>query len=494
MSRADLKAKTLEAVDAQNKQDENGGYSKGYEHPAGDRGYLNLERDSLAIIRVMLGGTTEETYGQPLSEKGHFVGGRTTQKNPGENILLHKAWLRNDSGKNQPVTLPSSLEERNSHVLYKAIKALGAYTYDENAIDPRTNQKGVKTYKYSNEAIGKRVIFNGEPDAKYPSSMLDELKSRVMVNVIDRLDPDFHKEFKLTKVLIDGAYTSKKGEYVTGDPCIKLTTYSSLVSFMKKESKILDEDDIVIERYSKDSSPDGKKFYDFYYANDDIKKSWNPGEKENPGNGKYTKMVRGAEFAFDTHPDDKALQLIDLTKFVEVTPYRTIKKGFQKLISEADRLTGTKLMDELDKLVAEEAAKKGEAADVHEDETESIPETEQAPSVEKTEETKPSEPTVSRRVRSSEESSKEATKPEVYEVSFDEFKALNTAYAGINSLDETDRKAVIFYSDGTLVMIDDKKAIIEAGSRNLEPCVNTACDFSPSVFLLNCPKCGTKQG
>lgn len=508
MGRADLKKKTLEAIEKQKKEEEQGNnFKKSFQHPCGERGYMNIDKDDLSLFRVVLGGdpNNEETLGQQLSPRyGEFFGKRDHQANPGENMLFAHGWLNNDSGKNQPVTLPSLPTEYKDHLLVKAIKALSAYTYDAEAIDPKTNKKGVKTFKFAGEEISKRVLFNGKPNDKFPKSMLDNIKPRVIMNVIDRLDPAFHEETGMCKIATDSAYTNGDGKLVAGDPCIGLPMYSSILAKLNKEHVTLDETDIAIFRYSQKTKPKGQDSYlDIYDAVEDIKKAWNTGEKENPGEGAYTKMVRDKDYPYTEHPDDAKLKLVDLSKFEEVTPYKTIQRGFKKIFEEADRLTGSDFVAELEKLVEQEAheagAKKAEEADyeapedIPKDKVEDKPA--EAPEEKKADEPKEESAPArgGRGARGSRATTEAPKEDEVKEVTFEEFSKLTTDFKGIDSLDADDKKYVKFFSNGTLVMVDDKGNAIAEDSNHAQPCKNGDCSFKPSIFLYNCPVCGTNQ-
>jgi len=494
LSRADLKAKTKANLTKQNENESNSGFDPGYQHPAGERGYLNLERDQTSIFRFVNGGVDPDgdggvncTYGNALSDKGKFMNDRDSQINPGENMLYYSNWCNNDKGKNQPVTWPSNVDEFNSHIFTRALREILDYKWDAEAIR-EDGGKGKKKYTHAGDPIHTRVAYNGEEPGKYSKEMLP--MPRVICNVIDRLDPEFHAETGYTKVLTDNGYINKDDKF-SCEPVINLSTYKSIVAALAKENKLLEEVDVAYHRYSQKSRPKGQQSYsDIYVAWLEKNKAWN-GENGD----KYTDLLR--EEPFDDHPDDAKLKLVDLAKFVKPTKYKTIQKGFLKLFEAADRFSDGKkgYVDELQKLVEAEAITSGEekTSEKADEPLEAIPETildtADKPAGRGRRETEKVEEKPSRSRRGS---ASEQKIPETVEVTYDEFTKLTTDYKGIDSLDEEDQKGFIFYSNGNLVQIDDKGEVILDGSDDLLGC--TKCDFPASFMTVHCPKCGEYLG
>lgn len=199
-------------------------------------------------------------------------------------------------------------------------------TREEKQADPE--KRGVYLHKYSGSPTFERVKKNGISGEKFPKNFYPQQK--VIGNIHDPLDIEFHKTTNRSKVLCTKVGTKQRedGQVIYYPELgIPLNLYDDLITISGSAEGLFSEFDVAV-RLS------GKTYKIVHYSTIEIPKE-------------IRAVMNG-----DPIPE---YDLWDLDEIVPVTRYSTLKKLLGKLFSDWDAYAKRDYMDQLVALCAQEA-------------------------------------------------------------------------------------------------------------------------------------------
>jgi hypothetical protein len=405
------KAKFEAAKQKRKEEQENKGNGYSIEYEKVD--YVAIEKDTPAVFRI---------FGLPPLEREKGSDPKT--------IAL--TYFKDDKGKMMRVIFPTRAVQKD-WILWEVYDKVLEYKWN--------NTLNQKDYKHDKTHP---VLFNRVAKDNSTQKLANgwRPKEMVLMNVIDRNDPEFHAENKHSKVLSKGSWEKvdsdgiSKKSYNEGIPNYAYNTiWDSIVGDYG------DWMDYDIQLKSSPSAP-------YYFA------------------------TVPREGVYPLTEEEKAYELYDFDKLFKVTSYSKIFKRLGGFIKQVDAAFGTNFLEELKELTEIESAerKANNEADEDSEETnapeEKKTETPETPKPAVTEEAKPA----SKR-RGAKQEEKKTTIEELYpyysELS-DEEKAC------ITGLDE----------NGKIIYNVDPSTILG--------CCEEFCECEAPETFSTCPACGIK--
>lgn len=271
--------------------------------------YVALQTDGERVVRLL---------GLPVSDR----------MLPTDAKQIEMASILGDDGKRFRCIFPDHRENK-SYILWRIYDLVLAGTYSDGADGRR-----VKTYTYQNihPECFRRVMYNDNPENKYEKGW--KTTTSILINCIDRSDPEWHKEHKHTKLLSKRASEvgdSGKFYYEAGIPT---ACYNAIFDDVVEWAGDWEEYDVVLKKMS--SSP----WYKALQATQEYMKLSEPSKAI---------VVDGPLTA-----EERAYEMYNLDELFPVTSYRRIKEKLGEFIKKVDVDFKKNFSQELDELVAEE--------------------------------------------------------------------------------------------------------------------------------------------
>jgi len=293
----------------QEKEEQNnrGSWSSEYENTY----WASLQTDNVRVFRII---------GYPLSD-------RQSGTDP-KRINLSK--IRSDNGSQFYCIFPDH-KSNPDWILWKIYDLVtdGSFT--------GSGKSRHKEYKYqqSHPECFRRVVYNNTEGNAYEKGWTPQTK--VIMNVIDRMDPEFHKQTRHSKLLSSkcNPIKDKPGNFWY-DWGVPIACYNTIWDEVVEYAGDWADYDIGIKKL--DDTP----FYMAYHGTNDAHKM-----KE------VSKYVAQGPMT----PEEEAYELYDLDEMFAVTSYTKIKAKLGQFIKKVDTDFGMNFSTELDLLVQQEQAK-----------------------------------------------------------------------------------------------------------------------------------------
>jgi len=335
---------------------------------------------------------------------------------------------------------------------------------------------GVKLYKYEDSDAFKRVMHNKRKNSKNKFENRFEPRLRVVMNVIDRHDMEWHQENEHTKLLSSKVNTVEKDEGVLefADIGIPISCYdlilTNVIQAMKLQNKLPDwnELDIVIKKLGE------TPWYEVRDATE----------------AKIGAEAQALASTASLTEEEMNWERYDLDKIYKPASYHKLQRNFKGLFQSWDGYRGTNYTGELEQLVEEEKELHKEMYG-----NDSDPETEGQPKGTHT--SVPSDPKPSRRVKKDEPAPEEKdSEPEDTRTPIEKMKAAGDIFPHLDKLTEEDwkeiEKKLKDFKDG--VPVWDRTVASE-----IVPCDTSGCKYPNSSVatewpdtVLHCACCGTE--
>lgn len=432
------------------KEDQGGTFSQDREMPE----YTALETNGFKLVRML---------GEPIAM-------RTKPTSP---KIIYHTFILGDDDKKFRCIFPSKQEKPN-WILWKVMNKVLSYTWDPNA-----GENGARVYhnKDSHPTLFNRVAKNNKENNPFETGWRPS--GFVVQNVIDR-DPSvykWHKDNKKTVLL------SKKGREMQDggifyEPGFPPTLYNTILEDVVEVNGDPNTYDVIVQKLN------DKPFYKAFHPVEDYKKLLAKFD------GEETQLKEGIP-GFDRDIVEEPLtdeelswELYDLDKYFPVTSYKKIQNRLNIFLESVDKAFGTKFVEELNDLVAEEKKEwdaQGKNLDGKEESTKTTVTKEKEVSKEETTEEKKKEP-VKRRRPQKEESNTE-------EFSVEKILNEHSELEGASHL-TPEMKAMIkdveYNSNGTIqnFKYDTDEDVLE--------CINAdeGCTMTSPESFTHCPLCG----
>lgn len=434
------KAKAEEA--ARKAEEANNAGGKGYEKRDYDEVcYLGLDYDTPKLVRL-LGNPKIARDNDPYSPKA-----------------VNISWITGDNDKPFRCVWPLK-EENPSWIMWKIFDKVMAYKWEETL----NGGKGGRVYlnAESHPSIFKRVDKNNKDNTMERGW---NPAKHIVWNCIDRLDMQYHKDNKKTKLLSKKADYNKEGKQMFPQPGIPEAAYDKIWDDIVEFYGDWEGYDIQITKQK------GQKVTDVTYQAICAKETM-----------KIKKELQAFIVDGSLTEFDMSLERLDIDKMFQVTSYQKLLKNLGIFIQSVDAAFKTKFFEELTALATAEKklweiknaenAKNAEANGSTEKESAQAPAP--APKATPVSEMSTPEPVPAPapRARTANTNTDTNTKP----LNFDDYKG----YAKLSE----DEKAMIvgINSDGSFRY--------NCKTDDLLPCSDDNCKFeSPNTFG-SCPKCG----
>lgn len=255
------------------------------------------------------------------------------RENPTDPKLSYISMIVGDNGKKFRCIWPGK-EENSSWFLWKVFDTVAAFTWSKEK-DDKGYSKKIYTHEKSHPEYLKRVLKNGL-DHKFESGWYP--LRFVNLNVIDRQDPEFHKENKHSKLI------SKKAAEIgdTGnfwyEPGIPLGAYNTIWDDVLEYAGDWEGYDIILRKL------DDNPWYKAFHGEDDFKK--------------LSEIEREAVISGPMTEEEKAYELYDLDRIFKVTSYSKIMNRLGDFIKKVDIDFKKSFYSELEALVEKEKAER----------------------------------------------------------------------------------------------------------------------------------------
>lgn len=200
-----------------------------------------------------------------------------------------------------------------------------------------SGQSRHKQFKYENvhPECFKRVVYNDVENNPYEKGWMPQ--ARVIMNVIDRHDPEFHKNTNHTKLLSSkGNEDKNKPGVFYYDWGVPITCYNTIWDEVVEYSGDWADYDVGVKKL--DDAP----YYAAYHGVNDAHK---------------IKEVANVVIDGPMTPAEEKYEKYDLDEMFSVTSYTKIKAKLGAFIKKVDFDFGMNFSKELDALVAEEQAR-----------------------------------------------------------------------------------------------------------------------------------------
>ena len=252
---------------------------------------------------------------------------------PSDPKLIEQCMIKGDDGKKFRATWPTKEEDPN-FVLRRIYNLLSKGKWE--------NPEGEKSYKVFTYKETHKALFNTNKSLFKGYESGWRPGKAVLINVIDRHDPEYHKENKHTKIL--SKKMSVSGENTFFERGITLSLYEKQIwDDVVEFDGDWENYDIVIKKLSKD--PWNKAY--FGESGELVKylKADSPETLDLIKKGPLT-------------TEEKAFELYDLDQIGKPTSYTRIFSKLGSFIKEVDQAFNTAFYDEVVALKAKEAAEK----------------------------------------------------------------------------------------------------------------------------------------
>ena len=338
---ADLVAKS-----EQNQAQENGN-QKGFVFPT------TLGVGSKAIVRFLNG----------LAESPNDLG----KEGSGRAKIFNIAWVKDDNGKPFKLVLPAIIKNQPMypHLLLEFIDKVLTRTWEEDRISEDGKKGGWRYFfaerdDYGQQQTGamtlKQIFWNVYKSGESPSGQFYQSKKSwrgqtvYVANVIDRLDYEWHRTNKKTKLLM--RKVAVKNNKISNYELSWYAVGSTMDDLTDAHGRRLNYDVLILpgaEAKDKFSMKNVSKLKEVGYW-DDVKHVITEDDK--------AKISLNRDFT----DEEKTWDPIDIGKYYRFTSSKTILKHFGKTIDAFDLMTGSNFLDRFKAEAAvEEKAAKGES-------------------------------------------------------------------------------------------------------------------------------------
>ena len=202
------------------------------------------------------GGQYEDIAYVPLKKKQQtvvrFLGLPEDAREDGTDVrMLRMAMIKDDRGKWFRAVFPKDID----YILTKAYQTVCEYEWDDDNNSPN--------YLHSDQEIFQRVRYNDQTGSARRMATGWRPTTTFLVNVLDRSDPDWHKENQHTKAIAKKMNVKDDRTYYT--PGIPSTVYQDIRDDIVTNEDNMDweEYDIAIEKL------DDKPWYRVYHGEKD---------------------------------------------------------------------------------------------------------------------------------------------------------------------------------------------------------------------------------
>lgn len=360
--------------------------------------------------------------------------------------VLHTDKALDDYGKLSKINWSFDKTKKTGWFLWKLYYTVMAYNYI----------KEEKRKEYVNQAkfpeIFNRMAFNNNLKNKYETGWLPD--NYLVCNVIDRLDIDWHKTNKHTKLLSKKCSVYNDIEYT--DVGITISLYEMILNEIVEYQGYFEKYDIVIRKLA--DKPYNEVYHPVLHAQQLTKK-----------NPTILKVASVKELT----DEERSWEKYDLDKLFKVTSYAKIMNRFGKYIQDIDKAFNKEFYFELEQLCEKE--KTDNVKNNKPTESESNDEPTMAPIEEKKSVEPPVETTTQRKTIT--------PKSDEVKVEIDWQEFIDMGLLGITSLTDENKNLILRFNDqGVFDYSCDKSNVIDCAE----------CGFpSPDTFMV-CPKCGRK--
>lgn len=403
-------------------------YKKTYENVA----YVALETNADKVVRLL---------GEPLSHRSL----PTSMKK-----IIHSPFVLNDAGKYCQINWD---EDRNWilwQVFFTVMKS--RWEGDTKIYENKERCPDIFNRVYRNNNMKSKIISGMRPN------------DYIAINCIDRMDMDWHRENKKTKILSKKGkvFKTKSGEdAVNYEIGIPFTLYDMITKKVIEPKGDFEQYDIIIQKFS------DLPYYEVYHPTMDK-------DRIAEETMKYVNPDSISE-------EELSWTMWDLDKIFPVTNYHKIRKNLGKLFKQVDLEFSTNFADELEelcsiekkeweKLNVENNKSTYASSDVNDSEEKEV-EVEKEVDVEVKEEKK---------VRKSRGSVK---KEEVKEETDLLTSLVSKGWNGIEKLSDEEKSLIIGYNE------EEDELEYDFSEEELAAC--NVCDkLSPDPDFTFCPYCG----
>lgn len=308
------------------------------EKDRGSFGQFNSGEGSEGAVYAALSpemGRVVRIFGNPL----------VMRDKPTDPKLVFISLILGDNGKKFRCVWPGK-EHDPDWILWKIYDLVSSFSMNGMGDE----REKIYTYKRSHPECWRRVVKNNNEENRYENGWRPT--GYVVINVIDRHDPEFHKEKKHSKILSKKASEMSNGDFWY-EPGIPITAYNAIWDNVVEFYGEWDNYDISVRKLK------DKPWYNAYHAIEEAVKL-STAEKKVTVDGPMT-------------AEELAYELYDFDQLYKVTSYTKIKAKLGKFIRKVDADFDEHFTEELEKLVEEEQAQwKKENKNSHQAEYESV--------------------------------------------------------------------------------------------------------------------------
>lgn len=457
-SRREKFAQSVEARQEEKAQEES---NQQYE----DIQYLPLKRKRQAVMRFL--GLPEH-----VREEGSDV------------RLLEYALIKDDNGKWFRCIFPKDQD----FILREIYRKVCSYDWD--------NKRNIPVYHHADLEIFTKVRYCDAPPSRRQMASGWRPQQSMLINVIDRSDPEWHAENSHAKVIAKKMTVKDENTYF--NPGLPISAYKSIQDDIQALKGNMDWEmyDIVIEKL------DDQPWYKVMHGEQDAHRLKDYAEEL---------VVVG-----DLTDEELEYELYDFDKLFPFTTYRKILNRLRLQIKEVDETFETRFLEKLEDLAASEkkeqdktrkasSAASRDEDDDDEDEDEasprsrrrSEPEEDEEPEIEDSdddededdpedvEEDDEEPPKAKKSSRRSRRSAK-TEEPEEEEESVGlDFGKLAKKFKGIKHLGDEGRALIIDVDE-------DGNLVYDAPQEDLVPCIECGHEAPEYAAITHCPNCGVE--
>jgi len=303
MFAAAQKKRQIEKEEESNRSSWSGEYENTY--------WMALQTDGIRVFRIL---------GCPMSDRHD---GTDPKK-------INVARIKADNGGSFYCVFPDKQSEPN-WILWKIWDLVTKGTM----VGSGKSRHKVYDFEKSHPECFRRVVYNDTENNPYEKGWFPQ--ARVVMNVIDRQDPEFHKNTNHSKLL------SSKGKENTSKPGtffyewgVPVSCYNTIWDEVVEYSGDWADYDVCVKKL--DDTP----YYTAYHGVNDAHK-----------------IKDASKFVVDgpMTPEEEKLERYDLDEMFRVTPYTKIKAKLGNFIKKVDVDFGTNFSKELETLVEQEQAR-----------------------------------------------------------------------------------------------------------------------------------------
>lgn len=313
MAKAMSRKEIFEKAKLERQREKEQGASYNYTGEGGSESvvYTALTPETGRVVRM---------YGNPL----------VMREKPTDPKFVFISMILGDNGKKFRCIFPTK-EENSDWLLWRIYDLVASFTMKGDFNTPERAR--VYTYKNSHYECWKRVVKNNNEENQYEAGWRPT--GFVLMNVIDRHDPDFHKEKKHSKVLSKKAAEMGNGDFWF-EPGVPISAYNAIWDNVVEFYGPWEDYDVSVKKLR------DQPWYMAYHAVQEAVKL-SPAEKNVVVDGPMT-------------AEEEAYELYDFDKLFPVTSYTKIQAKLGKFIRKVDADFDRNFSEELEKLVKEEQA------------------------------------------------------------------------------------------------------------------------------------------